>query len=95
MVHRLLEPLFRLSVVVFLAGGVVIVAGQAVAVAAGSATWLERVASTAQPPTCIAASVCGILSFVLSYRSKGAKETPDDRSDDRTDDRAAAATAAK
>ena len=69
MVHRLLEILFRLSVVVFLVGGVVIVAGQAVAIAAGNASWVEQVATAAEPPTCIAASICGILSFVLSYRS--------------------------
>ncbi|MER6849693.1 hypothetical protein AB0A81_38695 [Streptomyces flaveolus] len=92
MVHRLLELLFRLSVVVFLVGGVVIVAGQAVAIAAGNASWVEQVATAAEPPTCIAASICGILSFALSYRSI----PPSDEGDGiRAGDRADTAAVAK
>ncbi|WP_406339795.1 hypothetical protein [Streptomyces sp. NBC_00649] len=69
MASRLLQPLFRLSIVVFLLGGVVIVLGQTVGIVLGDAHWVEQVAATLQPPTCIAASIGGILSFVLSYRT--------------------------
>jgi hypothetical protein len=68
MVSRLLQPLFRLSIVVFLLGGAAIVLGQAAGIVLGDATWLVEAASTLQPPTCIAASIAGILSFILSYR---------------------------
>jgi hypothetical protein len=68
MVPRLLQPLFRLSIVVFLLGGAVIVLGQAVGIVLGDAHWVDQVATALQPPTCIAASIAGILSFVLSYR---------------------------
>ncbi|POX37320.1 hypothetical protein C3486_28865 [Streptomyces sp. Ru73] len=67
MTHRLLQPLFRLGIVVFLTGGLVIVVGQALGVVLGDARWVAEVQSGAQPSTCVAASVCGILSFVLSY----------------------------
>ncbi|MGV9625034.1 hypothetical protein [Streptomyces sp. NPDC003487] len=70
MAQRLLLPLFRLSVLAFLAGGIVIVAGQALGIVLGDAQWVTDVEGSAQPPTCIAASICGILSFALSYRSR-------------------------
>ncbi|WP_405667256.1 hypothetical protein OG379_35255 [Streptomyces sp. NBC_01166] len=63
----MLQPLFRLSIVAFLIGGVVIVLGQALGIILGNAQWVEHVEASAQPATCIAASICGILSFALSY----------------------------
>ncbi|AEY93996.1 hypothetical protein SHJG_8731 [Streptomyces hygroscopicus subsp. jinggangensis 5008] len=67
MAHRLLQPLFRLSVVVFLIGGLVIVTGQAIGIVSGKAQWVVDVETGAQPSVCLAASICGILSFALSY----------------------------
>ncbi|MEU5023753.1 hypothetical protein [Streptomyces milbemycinicus] len=90
MADRLLQPLFRLSILVFLAGGVVIVIGQALGIALGDAQWVANVQSDVQPPTCIAASICGILSFVLSYERP--KESPDNATGDRLPEQAATAT---
>lgn len=85
MAHRLLQPLFRLSIVAFLTGGLVIVLGQALGIVLGDAHWVAAVESNAQPSTCVAASICGILSFFLSYRgperprNTGAGDCPSDR----------------
>ncbi|MET8468482.1 hypothetical protein ABZY90_05530 [Streptomyces sp. NPDC006422] len=73
MAHRVLQPLFRLSIVVFLAGGTVTVVGQALGMVLGDASWVEGVAADAGPATCIAASISGILSFVLSYGKQHAE----------------------
>ncbi|MFE7238941.1 hypothetical protein [Streptomyces sp. NPDC057580] len=67
MAHRLMQQLFRLSVLAFLVGGVVVVAGQLLGIALGDAQWAADVEADAGPPMCIAASISGILSFVLSY----------------------------
>ncbi|WP_405784467.1 hypothetical protein OG512_38995 [Streptomyces sp. NBC_01378] len=69
MASRLLQPLFRLSIIVFLTGGAAIVLGQAAGIVLGNAQWLDQVSATLQPATCIAASIAGILSFALSYRT--------------------------
>ncbi|MFI8993743.1 hypothetical protein [Streptomyces sp. NPDC053542] len=87
MAHRLLQPLFRLSIIVFLTGGLVIVLGQALGIVLGDARWVAAVQSGAQPSTCIAASICGILSFVLSYR--GAERPQNTGTGDRLSERTA------
>ncbi|MGY0490004.1 hypothetical protein [Streptomyces sp. WG-D5] len=76
MTRRLLHVLFRLSIVAFLIGGTVTVLGQALGIVLGDAAWVETVAADAGPATCVAASICGMLSFVLSYgKQDGADET--------------------
>lgn len=67
MAHRLMQQLFRLSVLVFLVGGAVVVAGQLLGIVLGDAQWVADVEADAGPPVCIVASISGILSFVLSY----------------------------
>ncbi|MGW6400368.1 hypothetical protein [Streptomyces sp. NPDC055134] len=67
---RLLQLLFRLSVIAFLVGGVLIVLGQAAGIALGDAAWVSAVEEHAGPPTCIAASVSGLIAFLLSYAKK-------------------------
>ncbi|MFE6160574.1 hypothetical protein ACFQ7F_16870 [Streptomyces sp. NPDC056486] len=67
---RLFPFLFRLSVIAFLIGGVVIVLGQAAGIALGDAAWVTAVEEHAGPPTCIAASVSGLIAFLLSYVKK-------------------------
>ncbi|MEB8340627.1 hypothetical protein [Streptomyces endophyticus] len=74
MTQRLLQLLFRLSIVVFLAGGTVTVVGQALGMVMGDAAWVEGVAADSGPATCIAASISGMLSFVLSYGKQGAEQ---------------------
>ncbi|MEU0840076.1 hypothetical protein ABZ370_11455 [Streptomyces sp. NPDC005962] len=59
--------LFRLGVLVFLLGGLCIVTGQALGLMLGDAAWVEGVATTAGPPTFIAAGVTGLLAYVLTY----------------------------
>ncbi|GAA0494359.1 MULTISPECIES: hypothetical protein [Streptomyces] len=76
MPHRLLQPLFRLSILVFLTGGLVIVLGQALGIVLGDARWVAAMESGVQPSTCIAASICGILSFALSYRRPDRPQGP-------------------
>ncbi|WAP53789.1 hypothetical protein [Streptomyces sp. S465] len=93
MAHRLLQPLFRLSVIVFLLGGVIIVLGQAIGILLGDAQWVAEVETSAQPPTCVVASICGILSFALSYRrDTDPRENADAATGDRSPERAAAVT---
>ncbi|MFD7296904.1 hypothetical protein ACFV9W_26750 [Streptomyces sp. NPDC059897] len=77
MTQRLLQTLFRLSIVVFLAGGAVTVVGQALGLVLGDAAWVEGVAADAGPATCIAASISGMLSFALSYRTQDAERQDD------------------
>ncbi|MER6009703.1 hypothetical protein [Streptomyces bluensis] len=70
-----MQQLFRLSVIVFLAGGVAVVVGQALGIVLGDAQWVADVEAGAGPPACIAASISGFLSFVLSYgRPKPAQD---------------------
>lgn len=68
MAQRILQTLFRLSIIVFLAGGGAIVVGQTVGLILGDAHWMIKVQHELQPPTAIAASICGILAFILFYR---------------------------
>ncbi|MFC9462606.1 hypothetical protein ACFWN5_30420 [Streptomyces sp. NPDC058430] len=67
---RLLQLLFRISVLAFLVGGVLIVLGQAAGIALGDAAWVSAVEEHAGPPTCIAASASGLIAFLLSYANK-------------------------
>ncbi|RFC70754.1 hypothetical protein [Streptomyces sp. AcE210] len=64
---RSLQFLFRLSVIGFLAGGIVIVLGQTLGLALGDAAWVASVEEHAGPPTFIVSGVSGLIAFVLSY----------------------------
>ncbi|MBZ4016587.1 hypothetical protein [Streptomyces purpurogeneiscleroticus] len=64
---RSLQFLFRLSIIAFLAGGLVIVTGQALGIALGDAGWVAAVEEDAGPSTFISAGISGLLAFVLSY----------------------------
>lgn len=76
---RPLQFLFRLSVIGFLAGGFVIVIGQALGIALGDAGWVAAVEEHAGPPTFVISSISGLLAFILSYLEKQetAPDTPD------------------
>ncbi|MEV6169375.1 hypothetical protein AB0L99_14230 [Streptomyces sp. NPDC051954] len=75
MTVRTLQLLFRLTVIGFLAGGFLIVIGQALGIALGDAGWVAAVEEHAGPPTFIVAGVSGLLAFVLSYLTT--EERPD------------------
>lgn len=66
---------FALTVVFFLLAGSAIVIGQVAALAAGDATAARHWASALAPYAFGGASVAGLLSFALSYRS-GGESTP-------------------
>ncbi|PWJ46972.1 hypothetical protein SAMN06264364_1439 [Quadrisphaera granulorum] len=65
--HRVLRPLFTLFVVLLLAGGALLVGAQLVALVLGRGEWLGTVSDAVGPPTFVAASIAGLLAFVMSY----------------------------
>jgi hypothetical protein len=79
---RALTNLFALTVLFFLIAGLVIVIGQAVALAAGDAAAARGWASTLAPYAFGGAAVAGVLAFLLSY---GAGGEHDDHIDDDSD----------
>ncbi|TNM70273.1 hypothetical protein FHN55_00900 [Streptomyces sp. NP160] len=81
---RVLRPLFTLFVVLLLAGGALLVGAQLVALVLGRGEWLSAVSDAVGPPTFIAASLAGLLAFVMSYAparqgaAVGVGATPED-----------------
>lgn len=67
-IRRAVEVLFVLTLAALLLGGVVFVVGQAIALIAGQGDWLALLNETIKTPMCIAASVCAITGFLLSYK---------------------------
>jgi hypothetical protein len=75
-IRRAVEVLFVLTLAALLAGGVLFVAGQAVALVAGQGDWLKLLNETIKAPMCIAASLCAIAGFLLSYKRRQNQEQP-------------------
>lgn len=75
-IRRAVEVLFVLTLAALLLGGVVFVIGQAVALIAGQGDWLTLLNETIKIPMCIAASVCAIAGFLLSYKRHQNQEQP-------------------
>jgi hypothetical protein len=67
MFTKLVDTVFRLSLALFLLGGVLVVAVQAVALVAGAGSVVEDVVVWVGTPTFVLAGVAGLLGFVLSY----------------------------
>ncbi|MFJ5861882.1 hypothetical protein ACIQCM_10705 [Pseudarthrobacter sp. NPDC092439] len=67
-IRRAVQAVFVLTLLLLLLGGVMFVAGQAVALAAGQGQWLEFFNTTFKDPMCIAASVCAVAGFLLTYQ---------------------------
>jgi hypothetical protein len=67
-IRRAIEVLFVLTLAVLLIGGIVFVAGQGIALAAGRGDWLTLLNDTIKAPVCIAASICAVSGFLLSYK---------------------------
>ncbi|MGM9471673.1 hypothetical protein ACS5PJ_06675 [Pseudarthrobacter sp. YS3] len=74
--RRAIEVLFVLTLAALLAGGVVFVLGQAVALILGQGSWLAFFNETVKIPMCIAASVCAVAGFLLSYKRRQDQEQP-------------------
>jgi len=66
--RRATEALFVITLAASLLGGIVFVAGQALALIAGQGDWLQFFNDAVKTPMCIAASACAIAGFLLSYR---------------------------
>ncbi|CAL9285766.1 hypothetical protein SUDANB135_01067 [Streptomyces sp. SudanB135_2055] len=64
---RQLQFLFRLTLVGFLAGGVLLVLGQTLGLVVGDAGWVAAVEEHAGPPTFVVAGISGLIAFLLSY----------------------------
>ena len=67
-IRRAVEALFVITLAVSLLGGIVFVAGQALALIAGQGAWLGFFNDAVKTPMCITASLCAIAGFLLSYR---------------------------
>ncbi len=75
-IRRAIEVLFVLTLAALLLGGIVFVAGQAIALVAGQGDWLTLLNDTIKAPMCIAASICAIAGFLLSYKRHQNQEQP-------------------
>jgi uncharacterized membrane protein SirB2 len=75
-IRRAVEVIFVLTLAMLLLGGVVFVASQSVALIAGQGNWLELLNEFIKMPMCIAASVCAIAGFLLSYKRHQNQEQP-------------------
>ncbi len=62
-----LRQLFTLFAVLLIVGGAVLVGAQLVALVLGRGEWLSTISDAVGPPTFIAASLAGLLAFVMTY----------------------------
>jgi membrane protein implicated in regulation of membrane protease activity len=67
-IRRAIVVLFAVTLAALLIGGIVFVAGQAIALAAGQGDWLALLNDTIKAPMCLAASICAVAGFLLSYK---------------------------
>jgi hypothetical protein len=67
-IRRAIAVIFVLTLATLLLGGILFVAGQAIALIAGQGDWLEFFNDAVKPPLCFAASVCAVAGFLLSYK---------------------------
>lgn len=71
-----LNAVFVVGLAALLIAGMVFVAGQALALLTGQGGWLAILNDTVKAPACIAASVCALAGFLLSYG--GGKRTTEE-----------------
>jgi hypothetical protein len=71
-----ISALFVVSLAALLIAGVVFVAGQALALATGQGHWLAVLNEAVKGPACVAASVCAIAGFLLSYKQPAKQDHP-------------------
>ncbi|MDR6506711.1 hypothetical protein [Arthrobacter oryzae] len=75
--RKYIEAIFVLTLAAFLLGGVLFVIGQAAALLFGQGNWLLFFNEAVKPPMCIAASICAVAGFLLSYqRHRKHNQTP-------------------
>jgi hypothetical protein len=66
-IRKAIEVIFVLTLAVLLIGGAVFVAGQAIGLISGQGSLLEFFNTNVKAPICVAASICAIAGFLLSY----------------------------
>ena len=71
-----INAVFVGSLAVLLVAGIVFVAGQALALVTGQGEWLAALNEGVKGPACIAASVCAIAGFLLSYKQTAKQNHP-------------------
>ena len=71
-----ITAVFVISLAVLLIAGIVFVAGQALALITGQGDWLAVLNEAVKGPACIAASVCAIAGFLLSYKAPAQQNNP-------------------
>jgi hypothetical protein len=71
-----INAVFVISLAVLLIAGIVFVAGQALALITGQGGWLAVLNEAVKGPACIAASVCAIAGFLLSYKPPAKQNNP-------------------
>ena len=74
MIVKSARAVFTVAVILLLVGGLAIVATQVAGLVAGEGGWLTAVSEILEPPTFIAASVAGVLAFLMSYQRRPAPE---------------------
>ena len=74
--HNTINAIFVISLALLLIAGIVFVAGQALALATGQGGWLAVLNAAVKGPACIAASVCAIAGFLLSYKTPANQNNP-------------------
>ena len=73
-IRRAIEVVFVLTLAALLGGGILFVLGQAIGLVAGQAQWLTLLNDAIKTPICIAASVCVVAGFLLSYKRRQPQE---------------------
>lgn len=71
-----INAIFVISLAVLLVAGIVFVAGQALALVTGQGGWLAVLNEAVKGPACIAASVCALAGFLLSYKNPAKQDSP-------------------
>ncbi|MFC9353193.1 hypothetical protein [Arthrobacter sp. NPDC057013] len=74
--RHIINAIFVISLAALLIAGIVFVAGQALALVIGQGGWLAVLNEAVKGPACIAASVCAIAGFLLSYRNPAKQNSP-------------------
>ena len=74
--HNTINAIFVISLALLLIAGIVFVAGQALALISGQGDWLAVLNESVKGPACIAASVCAIAGFLLSYKAPAKQNSP-------------------
>ncbi|MBP2266135.1 cbb3-type cytochrome oxidase subunit 3 [Pseudarthrobacter sp. PvP004] len=75
---KLIQTIFVLTLAALLLGGVVFVAGQSVSLVLGQGEWLTFLNYSLKDPMCIAASICAIAGFLLSYKRHQKQSQPEE-----------------